>query len=72
MSGIKQYDLPIDTKVILVDRKTLQYTTMFWQGMDGSYGKWKMSGMKFTGNLYGKFHWNESQKYYYYEFTEDE
>jgi len=73
MKEVKQFDLEYGTKVILVDRETLQYTTMFYQGMDTTHtGVWKMSGMNFKGNLYGNFHWNDSQKYYYYEYSEDE
>lgn len=70
---VKQYDIPYGTKVVLVDRETLQYTTMFYQGMDtANTGIWKMSGMEFKSNLYGKFHWNNSQHYYYYQHSEEE
>jgi hypothetical protein len=64
----KQYELSYGDKVILIDRNTLTYTTMFYQemGMD-NLGVWEMSGHKFKGNLYGKFHWNTSQRYWYYE-----
>lgn len=64
---VKQYDIPYGDKVVLVDTVTLQYTTMFYMGMDTTNkGTWKMSGYEFKGNLFGKFHWNTSQKYWYY------
>ncbi len=68
----KQYELEFGDRVVLEDRVALSYTTMFFQEMDkANVGVWKMSGYKFKGNLYGEFHWDTSQSYYYYR-EEDE
>ena len=69
---VKMYGIPVGDKVVLIDRETLQYTTMFFEGMDGAYGKWRVSGHTLIGNFYGSYHWNTSQKYWYYKHEEDE
>ena len=66
------YDIPRGDKVVLMDQETLQYTTMFFDGMDGAYGKWKVSGEILIGNFYGTYHYNTSQKYWFYKPEEDE
>ena len=70
---VKQYDLGVGDKVVLTTTNTSDITTMLYNGMDlRNQGVWSISGITFKGNLYGKFHWNTSQKYWYYEEDKDE
>ena len=69
----KMYDLKEGDKVVLSDTNTLQHLTIFFQYIDGRHrGVWNIGGFEFEGNLYGLFHWNASQKYYFYERDKDE
>ena len=64
--SIKQYDIPRGDKVVMRDSNDNPISMKFL-GMDGAYGKWQVGEEVLIGNYYGLFHYNTSQKYWYYE-----
>jgi len=70
---LKMYELPYGAKVVLMNEETLQYNTMFFKGMDTTNnGVWSLSNYEFKGRLFGTFHYNNSQLYWFYKPDEDE
>jgi len=68
--SIKQYDIPKGDKVVMRDSNDNPISMKFL-GMDGAYGKWQVGEEVLIGNYYGLFHYNNSQKYWYYEPAEN-
>ena len=69
--NIKQFDLPKDIHVMMLDKGTNNFVKMKFRGMKGAYGKWELAGEILSGNYYGTFQLNKSQKYYMYEPEEE-
>lgn len=62
----KQYDIPKGDKVVMRDTDG-EFISMTFLGMDGAYARWQVGEETLVGNFYGLFHYNTSQKYWYYE-----
>jgi len=63
---IKQHEIPKGDKVVMRDNDR-GFSNIYFLGMYGAYSKWLINDATLVGNFYGLFHYNTSQKYWYYE-----
>lgn len=65
----RQFELIAGDKVLFAH--DLDFVTLEYLGMTGANGSWMFAKEEIKTNFYGLFHWNNSQKYYFYEPEDD-